>query len=58
MDPHMKVTVSIGVAGCDQQEETGNAFRRADEALYQAKQHGRNRCVAAPAEDANQAPPS
>jgi diguanylate cyclase len=58
MDPDMKVTVSIGVAGCDQQEETGNAFRRADEALYQAKQHGRNRCVAAPAEDANQAQPS
>jgi diguanylate cyclase (GGDEF)-like protein len=48
MDPDLHVTVSIGVADCAQQEDTGNAFRRADEALYQAKQGGRNRCIAAP----------
>lgn len=48
MDPTLGVTVSIGIADCGGEEDTGNAFRRADEALYQAKQSGRNRCVASP----------
>lgn len=48
MDPNLGVTVSIGIADCAQDEETGNAFKRADDALYQAKEGGRNRCVAAP----------
>lgn len=48
MDPALRVTVSIGIAECSQAEDTGSAFRRADDALYQAKQGGRNRCIAAP----------
>lgn len=48
MDPALGVTVSIGVADSGKVEVTGNAFRRADEALYLAKQNGRNRCVASP----------
>ena len=52
MDPALRVTVSIGIADCSQSEDTGNAFRRADEALYQAKQGGRNRCIAAPSRTA------
>lgn len=48
MDPALGITVSIGMAACSDGEEPDSAFRRADEALYQAKQGGRNRCVASP----------
>ena len=49
MDPALGITVSIGMAVCSQSEEPDSAFRRADAALYQAKQGGRNRCVASAA---------
>ena len=50
IDPGLKVTVSIGIADSLPREDTAMTFMRADEALYQAKQSGRNRCIiAAPA---------
>lgn len=46
----LKVTVSIGIADLRHGEDTALTFKRADEALYRAKEQGRNRClVAAPA---------
>jgi len=46
----LKVTVSIGIADSRSGEDTAQTFKRADEALYRAKQSGRNRSViAAPA---------
>jgi diguanylate cyclase len=43
----LKVTVSIGIADSNFNEETAMTFKRADEALYKAKQTGRNRCIIA-----------
>ena len=40
------VTVSIGAAVVDPEEELDAALRRADAALYQAKRAGRNRVIA------------
>jgi diguanylate cyclase len=45
-----KVTISIGIAELQPGETTENCFRRADEALFRAKDEGRNRVVAASAE--------
>ncbi len=46
----LRVTVSIGIADSRFNEDTALTFKRADEALYKAKQTGRNRCIiAAPA---------
>ena len=41
------VTVSIGIAELRGDEDTALTFKRADEALYRAKEAGRNRCVQA-----------
>ena len=42
----VQVTVSVGVAGMDGgTADPGELFKRADSALYQAKQNGRNRVV-------------
>lgn len=46
--PGLKVTVSIGIADSGAQEDTALTFKRADDALYRAKQSGRNRCLIAP----------
>ena len=48
MDKDLKITISIGIADFTRDEETTATFQRADEALYRAKQTGRNRCVVAP----------
>lgn len=45
----ISVTASIGVAEFDDTEDLAHWVRRADEALYAAKQGGRNRVVAATA---------
>lgn len=42
-----RVTLSIGVATLQPGETTDSCFRRADEALYRAKNEGRNRVVTA-----------
>ena len=46
--PALKVTVSIGIADSRFSEDTANTFKRADQALYKAKQAGRNRSIVAP----------
>lgn len=43
-DPQVPVTISLGVAEYRQDESESAFFSRADSALYQAKQHGRN-CI-------------
>lgn len=43
----LRITVSIGIADSRFKEDTALTFKRADEALYQAKQGGRNRSVVA-----------
>jgi len=45
-DRHIDVTVSIGVAAHDGHPDPDDLVRRADNALAQAKQRGRNRVVA------------
>lgn len=47
IDPGLHVTVSIGIAESRFFEDTALTFKRADEALYRAKQAGRNRSVIA-----------
>ncbi|MCL7745016.1 diguanylate cyclase [Guyparkeria hydrothermalis] len=46
----LTVTVSCGLTELQIGEEMETAFARADDALYQAKEQGRNRCVLAPTE--------
>jgi len=41
------ISVSIGIAEIDDDPTWSDLFKRADEALYQAKSTGRNRCVVA-----------
>ena len=46
--PAMQVTISLGVAECDTADDAGTWFEKADSALYQAKNRGRNQtCIAA-----------
>lgn len=42
----LTITVSIGVAVFKGEDDVEAVFARADKALYQAKEQGRNRCVA------------
>ena len=44
-DWQVPLTVSLGVAARKRQDDPLSLFERADRALYQAKQHGRNRVV-------------
>jgi diguanylate cyclase (GGDEF)-like protein len=52
---HIGFTASIGVARLAEGESVGNAMRRADMALYKAKNDGRNRVEVAPDQDAMRA---
>jgi diguanylate cyclase len=45
----VKVTLSCGIASLQDQDTPGSVFERADAALYQAKNSGKNRCVTASA---------
>ncbi len=40
-------TVSIGIAAFDRDSDLSVSYKRADEALYLAKRHGKNRYVLA-----------
>lgn len=44
----LRVTISIGVAEHVRGSESAATLKRADEALYRAKEGGRNKCVQAP----------
>lgn len=44
----IRLTLSAGVAELMAQDDLDSLFRRADAALYQAKDEGRNRCILAP----------
>jgi diguanylate cyclase (GGDEF)-like protein len=44
-DKSFHVTISIGIASFPDVQETQNLVFYADEALYDAKEKGRNRCV-------------
>jgi PleD family two-component response regulator len=39
------MTVSIGIAGLDPQDDARSLFKRMDKALYRAKNNGRNQLV-------------
>ena len=52
MDEELQLTISIGIADFTPNEETSVTFQRADDALYQAKLAGRNRCIIAPSSKA------
>lgn len=45
LDPALKVTLSVGIAERTQSDSVETLMRRADEALYRAKNKGRNRVV-------------
>ncbi|MES2581919.1 MAG: diguanylate cyclase, partial [Pseudomonadota bacterium] len=53
IDPDLRVTVSIGVAEHVRRADSMSTLQRADDALYRAKEGGRNRCVAAPLGDSS-----
>ena len=48
IDQRLRVTVSIGVAEHIRKTEPNATIKLADEALYRAKENGRNQCLAAP----------
>jgi len=49
LDPALRITFSAGIALCAAGETLADAIARADQAMYAAKQAGRDRSVVAPA---------
>jgi GGDEF domain-containing protein len=47
------ITISIGAAESDGDEDLNRILQRADEALYQPKNEGRNRAIQARAQETN-----
>ena len=45
-DDEVPVTISIGIAEYQTEDAASSLFERADKCLYEAKESGRNRCVA------------
>ena len=43
----VKITISCGVSSFNENDILGQVFERADQALYKAKENGRNQCVVA-----------
>ena len=43
---HVAITISCGIAAFREGDDSDSVFRRADAALYRAKEEGRNRCCA------------
>jgi Response regulator containing a CheY-like receiver domain and a GGDEF domain len=41
----VSITISFGLAGFEKEDTVESVFERADKALYQAKEQGRNRCI-------------
>lgn len=50
----VQITISIGLAEFGEGDDAESVFARADKALYEAKEGGRNRCELAPIESTNQ----
>jgi diguanylate cyclase len=48
----VKVTISCGLSEFAGEDTPETVFKRADKALYKAKGEGKNRCIVAPAPDA------
>ena len=46
MTPLDPVTASVGIAEFHKDDEPEHVMKRADQALYQSKNAGRNRCTA------------
>ena len=46
-DETLRLTVTMGLALAGEREDLSSAIRRADMALYEGKQNGRNRYVVA-----------
>jgi diguanylate cyclase (GGDEF)-like protein len=46
IDPALRITASFGLAAAEDAGDHDQLMRRADEALYRAKQNGRNRVEA------------
>ncbi len=51
--PNSHITISLGVSEFLQDDTTGTIIKRADNALYEAKQGGRNRVIASIPPDSN-----
>ncbi|PCI71152.1 MAG: hypothetical protein COB26_01450 [Piscirickettsiaceae bacterium] len=47
--PAVIITVSAGCAKFEADDDPDSVYARADRALYQAKQTGRNKCLSEPA---------
>lgn len=57
-DTPVKITISCGIAQFHHNDETDHVFKRADDALYAAKQGGRNQCQQESLEDHAVPPPA
>lgn len=58
VDPALKVTASLGIARHERNTAPGLTFKNADDALYRAKESGRNRCMIADAVSGHELAPS
>ena len=57
-DQQVRITVSVGAASAEQRDSVTTLIKRADSALYEAKEAGRNRCYYHDGESSTPAIPS